>query len=405
MKFEYQAKNTDGTIERGEREAADKFTLAHEMKKEGKLLLIAKSSEKTNPLLNIFSISFSFGNVPVEDKIVFARNLAAMVHAGVGLTRAMSILEKQTERENFKKIISDINETITKGSTLSESLRKYPKIFSEFFVALVRVGEETGRLSESLKEVTSYMEKTTQLVRKIKGVMIYPSIVVCVIILIGILMLTYVVPTLTSTFKEMKADLPASTKFIIAVSDALSQHTALIFSLLAVFIALMIIFVKSKIGGRIIDIVLLKIPVVGKIVKEVNAARTARTLSSFFSAGVSVSQSLKIVEDVLQNHLYKEVMANARAGIEEGKPLSLFFKEATNLYPSIVGEMVAVGEETGTSGEMFKSIADFYEEEVDRKTKDLSTIIEPVIMVFVGTAVGFFALAMISPIYSLSDKI
>ena len=399
MKFEYQAKGSDGTITRGIGEALDKFSLARELKKESKQLLTAKELVDRSFFSNL---SFSIGGVGAEQKMVFTRNLAAMIHAGIPLSRSITILGKQTENTKFKACLEAINESIRKGEPLSEAMKKFPEIFSSFVISLIKVGEETGRLPNVLKEISENLEKNLQLVRKIRGVMIYPSIVFGIIIIIGIIMFMYVVPTLTATFRDLKIELPTSTRAIIAVSDFLSSHTiASLFIMLAI-IAGGIAAYQSRRGKDLIDLVLIKLPVIKKITQEINSARTARTLSSLFNSGISVNQSLEITKDVIQNHFYREMLVSARMGVEKGQTLSSFFKSNPNLYPTIVGEMIAVGEETGSSGEMFSSIAEFYEEEVDRKTKNLSTIIEPLLMVIVGVAVGFFAVAMISPIYSIS---
>jgi len=241
--------------------------------------------------------------------------------------------------------------------------------------------------------------------KKVRGAMMYPSIVLSAIFVIGALMLIYVVPSLTATFKEMNAELPGSTQFVISISNFLINHTFGSFFSVAVLVAGVFFVSRTRRGGRVIQYGILRMPIFGGIVKEVNAARTARTLSSLLSAGVDVRQSLFITGDVLQNVFFKEVLREAEKMVEKGFPVSGVFKGKTDLYPVMVGEMMEVGEETGKLSEMLENIADFYESEVDNATKDLSSLIEPILMIVIGAAVGFFAVSMITPAYSILNSI
>jgi type IV pilus assembly protein PilC len=267
------------------------------------------------------------------------------------------------------------------------------------------VGEEGGNLAETLRQVGSQMEKSYMLTKKIKGAMMYPSIIIFVMITIAILMMIYVVPGLTNTFKELKVPLPTSTKFIIAVSDFVSHHYIITLGGFIGLVVGLILSVKTKIGSRVFDFVTIRLPVIGTIIKEGNSAQTARTLSSLLTSGVDLLLAVKITSDVLQNSYYKEVMIHSQATIEKGEPLSNVFVKEEKLYPLFVGEMMSVGEETGRMAPMLAGVATFYENEVEQKTKDLSTIIEPVLMVFIGASVGFFAISMIKPIYSIMNNV
>jgi type IV pilus assembly protein PilC len=270
---------------------------------------------------------------------------------------------------------------------------------------MVHAGEESGSLPRTLNEVGSTLKKSYDLNKKIKGAMTYPTIIVCAMLIIAVFMVIYVVPTLTKTFKDLGSELPATTKAIIWISDTISQHVFLFLSSIIGLVIGAILLSRVKIVQRYFDRIILYIPVIGKIVKEVNTARTARTLSSLLLSGVSISNSLSITEEVLQNVHYKELIHKSIASIEKGMVLSDSFKENTFLYPIMMGEMVEVGEETGNLSKMLLDIAEFYENEVDNKTKDLSTIIEPVLMLFIGGVVGLFAVSMISPMYSVMDNL
>ncbi|MCR4330577.1 MAG: type II secretion system F family protein [Patescibacteria group bacterium] len=404
MLFKYKAIGSGGEKISNSAEAKDKFDLARQLKAEGKLLIFAEE-EGHKTVVNMTYVNAFLSRVTMQDKIIFARNLSAMVHAGLSLSRGMNILERQTKNEKFKKILRTVGDDIKEGSSLGDSMKKHPSAFSSLFVAMVRAGEESGSLTQSLKLIGSQMEKSYNLQRKIRGALVYPAIIMIAMVIVGALMMIFVVPTLTSTFKELSAELPLSTQFIIFVSDVLIAHTVAIFSLLAVVIVMLIAFFRTQRGKRILDFTFLRIPIIGKLVKKTNSARTTRTLSSLLSSGVDIVEALGITGDVLQNSYYKEVVAEAREGIQKGRPLSSNFLKAEGLYPLMVGEMMEVGEETGQLSEMLLEIADFYEGEVEEATKSMATIIEPFLMIVVGAVVGFFAIAMISPTYSLLSNI
>jgi type IV pilus assembly protein PilC len=328
-----------------------------------------------------------------------------MLSAGLALARALAVLERQSKNVKLAGIIAEIAGAVRRGDTLHAALAKFPHTFSRLFVAMVRAGEEGGDLSGSLATVADQMERMYQLKKKIRSALIYPAVIVCAIFGIGIFMMVNVVPTLAQTFEEMNAELPASTQFVIAISNFLVRYTVVAVGLFITFFALIYVGVRTSGGKRILDFVFLRMPLIGGMVREVNAARTSRTLASLLSSGVDVLASLEIAGEVVQNSYFRQVISDAERGVRQGEPLSLAFVRREDLYPAFVGEMMSVGEETGETAEMLKRLATYYEEEVDRKTKDLSTIIEPFLMLIIGGAVGFFAISMISPIYSLSENI
>lgn len=404
MKFKYKIQNKNNEIIEGVVESSDKFTLAREFRDKGETPLSIEESDSKNK--NIFSMNIKiFSKVSLAQKIMFTNNLSGMLSAGLSLNRALSILEKQSKNPAFVDVLHGLSEDINKGNTLSEGMKKFPKVFSGVFVPMVHAGEESGSLPKTLTEVGSTLKKSYDLNKKIKGAMTYPAIILTAMLGIGVFMMIYVVPTLTKTFKDTGSELPKSTQFIIWISDTLSQHSVLFFAVIISIILGFIFLSKIKIIRRYMDFAILRIPVIGNIVKEVNTARTSRTLSSLLLSGVNISTALSITEEVLQNVYYKELIEKAIISIEKGTVLSVSFKENTFLYPVMMGEMIEVGEETGNLSKMLLDIANFYEAEVDNKTKDLSTIIEPVLMVFIGGAVGFFAVSMISPMYSVMENI
>lgn len=403
MIFKYKAQGKDGKVIEGVKDSPDKFALARELREAGNVPLSITESKDKGPK-NFLKFEL-FGSVSLAEKIMFTNNLSGMLTAGLSLTRALAVLEKQTKNNTFKKVLTGLVEDINKGGTMSDGMKKFPKVFSPLFVSMVHSGEESGGLPKALGEVGLNLKKSYDLNKKIKGALMYPTIILCAIFLIGVLMMIFVVPTLTKTFKDLGGDLPGSTKFIIWISDTLSQHTLLFFMVVSVVVGGFMAFAKLKSTKRYFDYFVLRLPVVGGIAKEVNTARTARTLSSLLSSGVDMSRALAITEEVLQNIYYKKLIQDAIQSIEKGGVLSETFKSDVHLYPIMMGEMIEVGEETGNLSKMLLDIANFYESEVDNKTKDMSTIIEPVLMVFIGAAVGFFAVSMISPMYSVMSKI
>ena len=351
------------------------------------------------------NISFGGGKIGIHDRILFAKNLGGMLEAGLSLFRALSVLEKQSKNKNLKNTFSVLLKTIDQGGNLSDGLSKFPKSFSGLFSAMIKAGEESGNLSESLKEVSEHLEKTYALEKKIKGAMMYPAVILCAIALIGVLMMIFVIPTLAKTFSDLGVTLPATTRAVIFISNIIAQHTILFLLSVSAIIFGLISSLKIKKVGIFVDWLFLHLPGVSTMSKETNIARTCHTIGSLLVAGVSMGKALSITEEVLQNYYYKKALSYARPEIEKGVALSDFFKKYPNLFSELPQEMSSVGEETGNLSEMLLSVADFYEKDLDERTKNLSSIIEPVLMIFVGTAVGFFALSIISPLYSILDSI
>ena len=403
MKFKYTSQTKIGEIHDGIIDAVDKFAAAKQIHELGETPLFIKSQEDNNFLNKISNLSF--GSVKLREKIIFTRNLSGMLQAGLSLSRSLTILEKQSSNITYKNILKSLSESISKGSSLSDGMKKFPDVFSTLFVAMIGAGEESGSLPKSLGEVGASLQKSYDLNKKIKGALMYPGVIFCAMILIGVLMLMFVVPTLTKTFTDVGASLPASTRFIIWLSDTVSHNIGLVILFFASIAGLFYFLGKFEKTKIMLDYVVLKLPVVKNLIKETNSARTARTLSSLLSSGVNMSRALEITKDVLQNHQYKITIEKAISDLEKGLPLSSVFKEKTDLYPIMMGEMMEVGEETGNLSSMLIDIAVFYEGEVDAKTKDLSTIIEPVLMIFIGAAVGFFAVSMLTPMYSVLENI
>lgn len=404
MKFNVTAITKDGDTYTESIEAADRFAVYRDFRNRGdRVVELSEAGARKN--ISLSSIESFFDSVPEDEKVVLVRNLAAMLEAGLTASRALGVMERQTPSKKLKKVLSAVVADIGRGGTLSQAFAKFPDVFSQLLISMVRAGEESGKLAESLRVVAMQMESASNLKKKIRGALMYPSIVVIAMIGIGILMLIYVVPTLTSTFKELGTELPPTTKLVIAISDFLVGHTIVALGLFASCIAGLVYAARTARGKKVLDWFFLKMPVFSNLVMETNAARTSRTMASLLSAGVDVILSISITRDVVRNNFYEKVLLEAEEAVTKGGTLSSVLEKYPRLYPPLVSEMVAVGEETGRLSDLLKETAGFYEQSVEQKTKDLSTIIEPLLMLFIGAAVGFFALSMIAPIYSLSGSI
>jgi len=404
MLFSYKAKLKNGEIFEGTMEAIDRFTLSRDLKSKGNIPL--SITEKKISSINIFNIfSGIFQRVKIAELIIFTKNLSGMLRAGLSLSRALSVLKKQTKNKTFYNILESLNKEIDSGGTISSGFKKFPKVFSNLFVSMARAGEESGDLAGSLSEVGANLEKAYSLTRKIKGAMIYPGVILSAMVVIGILMFAFVVPTLAGTFKELGVELPISTRFIIGLGEFFSEYLILSFLLLISFGISMFYIFKAKFTQKYIDFLTIKLPIVGPIAKQLNTARTTRTMASLLFSGVSITRSIEITSEVVQNVYYKKVLIEAIKKIERGESFSKIFELNSDLYPIMMTEMIEVGEETGKLSDMLLQVATFYENEIENKTKNLSTVIEPVLMVVIGAAVGFFAISMISPMYSVMDNI
>ncbi len=404
-KFKYTGEDQEGKKITNIVTADDRYAVYDIARRDGfKVSSVEQEKEMAlAKFINLEKINYYLGKVKADELVMMTRNMGSMLTAGLTLTRALSVIERQSTNHRLKGVIKQIIEKINSGSQFYEALKDFPEVFSDMYVAMVKAGEEGGSLAESLKTLAVQMERSSNLTKKIKGAMIYPAIVITVMIIIAILMMIYVMPEITGVFKNMDMDLPATTTFLIMASDFFVEHTLVALGSILAVVFGFITFLKSRIGKFSISWLVTRLPIIGTMAKETNSARTARTLASLLNSGVDVMQAIEITEEVVQNVFYKRILHEARLRVEKGTALSEIFIERTDLYPVLVGEMILVGEETGQISGMLGELAIFYETEVERKTKDLSTIIEPLLMVVIGAGVGFFALALIAPIYSISD--
>ncbi|PIR70190.1 MAG: hypothetical protein COU46_02895 [Candidatus Niyogibacteria bacterium CG10_big_fil_rev_8_21_14_0_10_42_19] len=396
--YSYSAKKISGEEINGQEDTENQFTLAESLRKKGYMLV----SFKKKSALPYFSLNklTPKRSVSMSEKMIFSRNLSVMVGAGVALTRGLEVLTRQTTNAKFKEVIGDLSDNIRRGKPLSEAMSEHPKIFSRLFVAMIKAGETSGNLEESLLLIAGQLEREYDLRRKVRGAFIYPVIILISMAVIGVIMMMYVVPTLVSTFEELGIELPLSTRIMLATSNFLTNNIFItIFMIAGLAIVLRIILKNDKVSDFVSGLTL-RIPIISGLVKKINAARTARTFGSLLGAGVEILEALDVTENVIQNPRFKKVIRDSKTDIQKGNTVSKSFIENQDLFPLLVGEMMAVGEETGKLSKMLERLASFYEQEVDAQTKNISTIIEPFLMIIIGIVVGFFAFSMITPLYS-----
>jgi len=401
----YTAKSLKGESKTGTIEAKDEHQLARILREQGFVLISANLEGEKNKK-RIFEISLSFlRRVSLTEKLIFTRNLQVMISAGLSLPRTLKTLALQTKSEKFKRALLNIMEEVNKGNSFSDSLAKYPDIFSELFISMIKIGEESGTLEKVLKTLSHQLETENELKSKIKGAMIYPAVIISAMIGIGILMLIIVVPKLAETFKDFNIELPLTTKITVFIGTFLAQRWYLVFLMIIVFAFLLRIIIKTKEGKKFIDSLTLKIPIISNFIKKTNSAFTVRTLGSLIAAGVPLVRSLEITAGTLGNSYFKKAILDAVEEVRKGQKLSVVLEPYQNLYSPIVIQMIAVGEETGETSGILMKLADFFDEEISNATKNLASVIEPVLMIVIGAAVGFFAISMIQPMYSMLGAI
>jgi type IV pilus assembly protein PilC len=405
MKVFYKAKNYSGEIRSGEMEIKNERDFANQLRSDGFILTSFKKldgEEKKNIEVKFLN---RFMGISLKDKLMFARNMAVMIASGLPLSRAVNNLAIQTKNKRFAKILGDIHSDIQAGLTFSEALSKFPGVFGDLFINMVHVGETSGNLEEVLEILAVQIEKEHDLISKVKGALTYPAVIVVVMIGIGIVMMTFVLPTLLGVFKDMDATLPMSTRFVIGISDFMQNHILLALSLMVGSVVGILMFRKTEPGKKTFGFLGLKIPLINNIVIKVNCARFCRIYSSLLKSGVPVLESLKIVGNTISNFYYKNAFLESIECVQKGIPLSKVIAKYEKIFPVLVSQMIEVGEETGKTETVLLKLAEFYEAEVTQITKNMSSIVEPFLMVIIGIAVGFFAVSMLQPMYSLMGNI
>ncbi len=395
--FAYIAIGKDGHHEEAVISAPDATSAGHLLKEQGLLATsLVEKGGKTLPIL-----SFSLKRVSLAEKITFIENLSVMLKAGIPVSRSLQIIGKQTQNKYFQSVLSDVSTLVESGKGLGEALSKYGKIFSNIFISMIKVGELSGNLDKALEYLSVQLQREANLKSKVKGAMMYPSVIVFAIVVIGILMSIFVLPSLTSIFKESNMSLPITTQIVVAFSDFMSSHGLLAVLGLIGFVFAFASFMRTPGGQKSLDWFLLRMYVINKIVQKINLARLSRILSSLLKSGIPIVEALDVASESLGNTYFREAVAIAATDVKLGKPLSESLNKNPKLFPALTVQMLQVGEESGTVENILEQLAVHFEEQVDNVLTNLSSIIEPLLLLVIGAVVGLLAVALISPIYSM----
>lgn len=349
-------------------------------------------------------IAKHFSRIPFLQKIFFVEHLRTMIHAGISLVESLGILKKESESRRMQMIIEEITADVEQGQQLSDVLKKHPELFPTVYTEMIAAGETSGQLEESLKQVEIQMKKTRELVSSIRGAMIYPIVVIIAMGIVGILMVTVVLPKLLVLFKEFDAELPLATRILIVITDFLANPINLTLVLgggISFIVGFVFLLKKVYPFKRAIHNLNLHLPIFGNVIKNINLARFSLTLSSLLKSAIPIVEAMRITAQTCSNVRYQEEIMKTKEDIEKGVPISEILQKNDFLFPPIVTEMIMVGERSGEVGDLLTEIANFYGDQVDKTMKNFSTVIEPVIILVLGVAVAGIAMAVVMPMYSL----
>jgi len=396
----WQAETKKGETKKGEMEAADEAAVRGRLRRQG--LKVGKVKAKPKDLFE--NIPFLQPKITEKDIVVFSRIFATMINAGLPLMQCLDILAAQEQNKTFSKIIRGMKDDIESGSTLTDALKKYPKIFDQLFVNLVAAGESGGILDVILQRLSSYMEKAMKLKSKVKGAMTYPISVLGISFGVIALLLLKVIPVFQKMFEGMGSALPGPTQFLVDASAAAQSYFIYVIIGIAVFIYAFKMYYKTAQGTLTVDALVLKMPVFGPLLKKVAVAKFTRTLSTMMSSGVPIMEGLDIVSKTAGNKIIENAIMKTRQSIGEGKTIAEPLLE-TDIFPPMVVQMIAVGEATGALDTMLSKIADFYDDEVDEAVNAMTALLEPFMMVFLGGVVGGMIIAMYLPIFKMASVV
>ncbi|PIS12390.1 hypothetical protein COT70_01145 [candidate division WWE3 bacterium CG09_land_8_20_14_0_10_47_33] len=398
--YTYFAKSREGETLTGTIEAPD-LDSAREILREKRYIVVSLTEKKEAKFAPLLS---RFRGVSLEQKAFFARQLSTMIAAGLPFTNAFEVLRSQAENPRMKEVLTGMLGDIQGGATLSKSMRKYPDVFSRVFIALTEAGEASGKVEQVLAELAEKLEREQEFRGKTKGAFIYPAIIVAAMGIVFIIMIVFVIPRLSSMYADIGAKLPLPTLILIKFSNLLIHGWWFLLLLLGLGIFGLRQFIGGDYGRYKIAEFTFKFPIFGKLSKASQLADFCRTLSLLIGTGVPIAQALEITAEAMTNVLYRNTILNAEKQVEKGIPLSSPLKADPN-FPPILSQMVAVGEETGKLDEVLAKLASFFEREAEQSVKNISTAIEPIIMILLGVLVGLFVISIITPIYNITSQL
>jgi len=396
MKFNYQARSETGEIQSGVVEASSREAAISLLRKYG--LYVTILEEVTAPPLYAKKVKL-FERISRSDIVLFSRQLSIMFKSKIPLVESLRTLSAQTKNPDLKERTLDLSEEVEGGTAFSNALARHPEIFSPFYIAMVRAGEVSGTLSQSLEYLADHLEREYHLTAKIRGAMIYPALVLFVVFLVLILMIFFVIPHLSEVLTGIGQELPAVTKLVINSAAFLRKWgwTFLFGIILLVFGSLR--YRRTKKGKEIFDRSFLKLPILGPFLKMVNLSQFAENLSTLISGGLPIAEALQTVGEIVENSCYQKVIFEARDRVRKGEPISKVLAEASEVFPPIFTQMVLVGERTGTLDTTLMNIVSFYKGEIDRTIDNLLNILEPALIIILGVVVAGLMLAILVPLY------
>jgi len=397
MKFNYQTRTKKGEIRSGQVEASSREAAASFLQKHG---LYVTFLEEAIPPIYARRIKF-FEKISQKDLVLFSRQLAIMFKSKVPLVESLRVLSQQTDNPDFKEKIMKISEEVEGGTALSNALENFPEVFSSFYIAMVKSGEVSGKLSEVLNYLADHLEREYHLTAKTKGALLYPSLIVFVVILVLLLMIFFVIPQLAEVLTTEKEALPWITMFVINSSAFVRDWGWALFIILVLFVAGFLKYYRTDRGQRFFDREFVKFPLLGPFFKMINVARFAENLSTLISGGLPIAQALETVGDIISNTAYKEVIFKMRDEVRKGVPISAVLSRNPDLFPPVFIQMVLVGEKTGTLDSTLMNIVDFYQKEIDRMIDNALSILEPVLILVLGLVVAGLMLSILMPLYKM----
>ncbi len=405
-KYEFTAIKKGGSSITGTLEAADRLTAINTVSGQG-LRLISLQEQQAGGMQLAANHARKKG-VKSDDLVMFTRQLSAMVSAGVPIIRSLNSMAQHATNPTFKRAINDVAKHIEGGDSFADALSHYPAIFNDVYVNMVRAGEAAGILDDILKRLALQQEKNATIRKKVKSAMAYPVVLMVIMVVAFFGLMLFVIPMIGKTIKDLAgedAELPGITQVMLAISHFFIGYWYIIFPVLFAGIWMLLRYIKTPVGKKQFHLFLIKAPVLGPISKKLAIARFTRTFSALIGAGVAVLEALDITARAVGNKTYEESLRNAAERVKNGEILSKIIMEDEGLYPAIVGQMLSVGEETGQTDKVLVKVADFYEEEVDTAISGLSSTIEPVMIVLMGTMVGLIAASVMMPITGIANQI
>ncbi len=396
----WEGKTRNNQIQKGELEAPNETAVQAHLSR----LRISPTKIKKKPKDLLENVSFLQPKIKENDVIIFARQFSTMIDAGLPIIQCLDILQSQQENATFKKMLKEIKDAVEGGSTLADALKRYPKQFDNLFVNMIAAGEAGGILDVILKRLSSYMEKAARLKRKVKGAMVYPAITIAVAVAVVIVIMVFVIPVFQKMFAEFGSKLPAPTVIVINISEFFKSKIHYIAGFVILFVFALRRYYKTEKGRLTLDGLMLKTPVFGILIRKVSVAKFTRTMGTMLSSGVAILDALDIVAKTSGNRVVENAIYNVRSGIAEGRTMADPLA-ASGVFPSMVCQMIAVGESTGALDAMLEKIAEFYDEEVDQAVENLTAMIEPVMIVFLGIVIGGLVVALYLPIFKMAGAV